>query len=81
MKRASPWCLGRWVSHGGRGRLEVRHGQKAQGYSTGAEMALEMFQPGKRPAAIFARQGFPMSGGVLLPHFPGGSSLVLHRGL
>lgn len=52
-----------------------------QGYSTCAEMALEMLQTRKRPAAIFARQGLPVGGSGLLSHFPRGSSLVLHSEL
>lgn len=52
-----------------------------QGYSTGAEMALEVFQTRKGPAAILARQGLPMGGSRFLLHFPRGRPIVFHGGL
>jgi hypothetical protein len=38
----------------------------AGGYSTGAEMALEMFQAGERATAIFTGKGLAVSGTLLL---------------
>jgi hypothetical protein len=45
------------------------------GYSTGAEMALEMFQAGERATAIFTGKGLAVSGTLLLDFC---SLLVLH---
>lgn len=39
--------------------MEIQRGA-AGGYSTGAEMALEMFQTGKRAAAVLAGEGLAM---------------------
>lgn len=49
-----------------------------QGYSTGAEMALEVFQTRKGPAAILARQRLPMGGSRFLLNFSRGRPIVFH---
>lgn len=69
MRKVSPWYLLSYISRG-RGKID-------RGYSTGAEMALEMLQAGEGSAAILAREGLSVSGTLLLDLC---RLLVLHIG-
>ena len=77
MRKASPWYLDGTRQSRVCGKATGSR-ERLQGYSTGAEMALEVFQARKRATAIFTRQGLAMSGSAFLPHFSRGASVVLH---